>query len=85
MKNLILTQVYKFLRFFTTKTFDFIFTISFFVGISYIADSLGVTLFMLGSHLLFFKYLNPIIRKNCKTDQSYQEYTELINNLKNKK
>jgi hypothetical protein len=78
MKNSILIALYKFLRFFTTKTFDFIFTLSFFLGISILSENLVVTLFMLVSHLLFFKYFNTSIRKRFKTDLSYKEYTKDI-------
>lgn len=85
MKNLALITVYKFLRFFTTKTFDFILTLTMFIGISLLFNNLTFSIFMLVLHLVFFKYLNPIIRKNCKTDLSYEEYTKDIESISNKK
>ena len=81
MKNKILISVYKFLRFFTTKTFDFISTLSMFLFISLLFQSVSITIFLLVSHLIFFKYLNPIIRKRCKSDLSYDEYTQDIKSL----
>jgi len=81
MKKLILISVYKVLRFFTTKTFDFILSGSMFGGIALLFNSLPISLFLLVSHLLFFKYLNPLIRKEYQTDLSYSEYTSDIENI----
>jgi len=85
MKKSILIGVYKFLRFFTTKKFDFILTLSMFLGISLLFQSVLVSLITLGIHLAFFKYLNPIIREKNKTDLSYDEYTKDIKSISESK
>lgn len=70
-----------FLRFFTTKTFDFILSLSLFMVLPIVTMSFGLAILSLICHFFYFKYVNTFFRKIYKTDDSYNEYTNRINKL----
>ena len=83
MKNLFLISLLRFLRFCTTRTFDFIISLIIYMAIPLILQSIPLAFIFLIFHVVFFNTFYPKIREHACSDQSYDEYTKAITRIKN--
>lgn len=83
MKTLFLISLVRFLRFFTTKTFDFILCLVLFMIVPFLAKSILLASIALACHFSFFTFFYADFRKGHDTDSSYNDYTDAIRKLKN--